>query len=158
MTRKPKPEATESVDLLGSIPEPYQTCLTNLVMPRWNEIAAFSYHSFLTKRRGLVLLDFIGDELEYDYISWKRLKAEWEQIMHDSDEIIRTLIRHHLPQYNPETEFVVLLTYTADGDSLVMKVTGAAASTFSQPTQSVIPTLQRYEYPPPKKAYEQLFG
>lgn len=160
MSRKPRnPDPnhiTDSVDLLGAIPQPDQARVTRALMLRWNEISAFSYRSFLENRRGLVLLSFSGKNLECEYLPWKLLKADWDNLMHGSDEIIKTLLRRYVPTYNPELEFVVLLTYNHQNDALVMKVTKAAVSAFYQPANSVIPCLERHEYFLPKQAFQIL--
>lgn len=156
MSKRSEPdETTDSVDLLAAIPEPYQTRIKDELMLGWNQLSAFSYCSFLEQRRGLVLLDLNGCHLEYQYLSWRDLKADWHNLMLGSDEIIKTLIRKYVPTYNPELEFVALLTYTYDGDAFVMKVTKAAVSFFSQPTDTVVPVTLRYEFLSPKEAYEQ---
>jgi hypothetical protein len=159
MPKKGKPgeagETVDGVDLLAAIPEPYQSRIKDELILGWNQLSAFSYRSFLEQRRGLVLVDLNGCHLEYHYLSWKRLKADWHNLMLGSDEIIKTLIRKYVPTYNPELEVVVLLTYTGDGDAFVMKATKAAVSFFSQPTNSIVPVTLRYEHLSPKEAYEQ---
>lgn len=149
-------EMTESIDLLGAIPEPYRSRFENAFALRWNQISAFSYQSFLEQRRGLVLLSFSGCTLEFEYLRWKHLKQNWDYLMVGSDELIKSLIRKYVPTYEPDREIVALVTYNAEGDVLVMKVTRSVLSMLSQPANSVLPTLKRYEYLLPKEAYQQL--
>lgn len=153
----PEPdEITESVDLLGAIPEPYRSRFQNAFALSWNQISAFSYQSFLEQQRGLVLLSFSGCILEFEYLPWKHLKQNWDYLMVGSDELIKNLIRKYVPTYKPELEIVALVTYNSEGDVLVMKVTRSVLSMFSQPANSVFPALKRYEYLLPKEAYQQL--
>lgn len=147
-----QPDLSESVDLLGLLPQPYKSTLEAELMLRWNEIAAFSYASYVQQGRGLLLIN-LGETLEIEYLGWKHLRNNWTVLMQDESPGIANLIRKYVPTYIPEQEMAALISYGNQDDALFMKITSAAVSRFYQPVSEPIPVVQRAELLSPRDAY-----
>ena len=97
-----------------------------------------------------------GSSLSPTYLSWTWLQTNWDELSGDIAPSVQTSIQRLVPRYNPETECVFLFEFPGDEDSAVMRVTAAAAVTFSQRSGVAVPRIRRAELLTPKAAYQAL--
>ena len=146
----------DEIDLLRYVPERYREAIDQFLIENWIALVATCYTHYLQEGRGLMGLFIEGDSLSPTYLSWSWLQMNWDELSGDIAPSVQKSIQRLVPLYNPETECVFLFEFPGEEDSVVMRVTEAAAVTFSQRSGVAVPRIRRAELLTPKAAYQAL--
>ena len=148
----------DEIDLLRYVPEHYRELIDQILIAHWTELVADCYTHYLQQGRGLMGLFMEGSSLSPTYLSWSWLQMNWDELSGDIAPSVQKSIQRLVPRYNPETECVFLFEFPGEEDSAVMRVTEAAAVTFSQRSGVAVPRIRRAELLTPKAAYQALLA
>ena len=146
----------DEIDLLRYVPERYRELIDQILIAHWTELVANCYSHYLQQGRGLMGLFMEGSSLSPTYLSWTWLQTNWGELTGDIAPSVQQSIKRLIPLYNPETECVFLFEFPGEEDSTVMRVTEAAAVTFSQRSGVAVPRIRRAGLLTPKAAYQAL--
>ena len=96
--------------------------------------------------------------LNFTYLSWTWLQANWDELLGDADLSIQRAIKRLIHCYSPDDECVFLFEFPEDDEaqSAVMRVTRSVLSIVSQEPGVAVPRTHRFEFVTPKEIYQTL--